>query len=556
MIKKGKGKKMRLSWKKFAAIALGSLMAISTAACGMKADDVESNTTSSAAEQAITINIESEPPTLSSLDCTDLVSMNVLRHTMEGLTVLDDKNSVQPGIAERWDVSKDGLTYTFHLRDAKWSNGDSVTANDFEFAWKKILDPDYGAMYAYLLYDIKGAADYNQGNAKAEDVAVKAVDEKTLEVTLRQETAYFDFLCAQASFLPINEKYYTSLESGDGNTYASEPDKLLYDGPFTIQEWNHESDMILVKNTDYYNADSIQLESARLMMVSNGSTAYDMYKTGDLDMVSFSTGDQIEKAKQDGNEVLTKSNGAIYYLEFNTENEVLKNANIRRALSYALNRQALVEQALKDASTPALLFTSPDITLNGKSYADQVNSPIKDNDVEGAKKALEEGLKELGLKELPTLSITIDDKDGNKTQAAVYQEFWKQNLGVTVEVNSMPYKSMLSKVQSGDFEMSITAWGPDYNDPSTFLEVFRSNTGMNDTKYASETYDKLLDEAKVEMDPDKRAAAYAKAEEQLLSDMPFAPLRFYNTSYLVSDKVEGLYRTSFQDINFIHASVK
>lgn len=523
-----------------------------TAAAG----GTEAGTTASAQTDTVHINIESEPPTLCSLDAYDLVSFNVLRGTLEGLTKLDANNEVIPGIAESWDVSDDGTVYTFHLRDAKWSDGSPVTAGDFAFAWKKILSPDYGAVYSYLFYDIKGAQEYNAGTGSEDDVAVEAVDDKTLKVTLNSKVPYFDFLVSQVSFLPIPETFYESLATDTGNTYGTEADALLYDGPFVIDSWNHENEIDLSKNPQYYDASDVGLDSVVLDMVDNNTTAYDMFHTGQLDVVSLNTGDLMTQAEKDGYTVQSKSNGATTYLQFNTEDDVLKNAHIRKALSLAVNRQQLISTVLKDDSTPALTFTNPDITFDGKSYTDYVTSPLKDGDAEDAKTELAEGLKELGLSECPTITITIDDRDSVKTEAAVYQQQWQQNLGIKVEVQSLPYKTKLSEVQAGNYQIAISGWGPDYNDPSTFLEVFRSGSGMNDTHYASEDYDAALDAAKELTDSEERAKAYAKAEEILLNDSPIAPAYFSNTAYLVSDRLQGLVRTSFQDFNYNACTIK
>lgn len=521
-----------------------------------QSDSSSVNSGGSTEASVVNMNIESEPPTLCSLDCYDVVSMNVLRHVMEGLTRLDDDNNVIPGIAEKWDVSEDELTYTFHLRDAKWSNGDPVTADDFVFGWQKMLDPEYGAVYSYLYYDIKGAKDYNTGTGSLEDVAIKAIDDKTLEVVLERPTPYFDFLCAQASFLPINQKFYESLDKDGSNLYGTEAENLLFNGPFVITRWDHDSKITVEKNADYYGADDIKLDTVNMEMVSDANTAYNMFVGGELDMVSLNTGDQIAQAEKDGYEVLTKSNGATYYFEFNLSDPTLANENIRKALAYAVDRKSLTENILKDSSTAALSFTNPDITANGSSFQAQVGDIIKDGDSEAAKAALAQGMKELGITELPKLTLTISDKDSDKTQAAAYQEYWKQNLGLEVEVLSMPYKSQLSAIKSGDYQICFTAWGPDYNDPSTFLDVFSSGSGMNDTGYASEEYDKLLVQAKAETDPAKRSELFVQAEQKLLEDMPIAPITFYNRAYLVSDHLKGLYRSSFQDIDFVNAYIQ
>lgn len=515
------------------------------------------STAPAAGGQTVRVNIETEPMTLNSIQAYDLVSFNVLRHVEEGLTKLDDNNEVIPGIAESWDVSDDKLTYTFHLRDAKWSNGEPVTADDFAFGWKQVLDGEVGAMFSYLMFDIKGAQSYNAGEAKEEDLGIKVIDEKTLEVTLERAIPYFTFLCSQVSFLPVNEAFYTEITAEGADLYGSDADKLLFNGAFVVDEWNHESNIVLSKNPDYYEASEVKLDEIHMSMVADSNTAYNMFVAGELDTVSLSTGDQMKQAELDGYEVLSKSNGATGYLEFNTRDAVLCNANIRKALTYSIDRQSLIDNVLKDASRPALSFTNPDIAANdGTSFQAQVGDILLDNNSEEAKAAFEQGMQELGLTEVPKITLTIDDKDTVRIKAAALQEFWRKNLGVEVEVESMPYKSQLEKIGSGDFQIGVVSWGPDYNDAMSFLDLYVSTSTMSEAGYASETYDSLINQAKNETDDKKRNDLMVEAEKVLMEDLPLAPIEFQYQAYAVAPKLKGLYRSSFQDIDLIHAYIQ
>lgn len=512
--------------------------------------------TEGAASQTVKINLTAEPPSLNSCMTYDVVSFNILRHVEEGLTKLDDKNQVVPGIAESWEVSEDQLTYTFHLRDAKWSNGEGVTAKDFVFAWQTVLANDTGAPFAYLMYDIKGAREYNAGSAGADALGVTAPDDKTLVVTLEHAIPYFPFLCSQVTFLPINESFYKSVVS-NGGTYASDLDYMLYNGPFTMTGWNHESNMVLTKNERYYDASKIKLNEIDFAMVSDDSTAYNMFATGQLDMVNLGTGDLIQQAENQGYEIQTKSNGATEYLEFNTKDSVLSNGNIRKALSYAIDRSTLVNNVLKDSSVPAFSFTNPDIAASdGTSFQKQVGDVVKDHNTAEAKAFWEQGLNELGLKEAPHLTLTIDDRDVVKLKAAVLQEFWKKDLGIEVEIISMPYKAKLGAVDSGDFQMDFSGWGPDYNDPMTFLDMFVTDSGMTQCGYSSAQYDELITQAKAELDRTKRNDLLIQAERLLLNDCPITPLTFANQAYVTSEKLKNSYRSSFQDLDLINAYIE
>lgn len=509
---------------------------------------------SPAGEQTVRVNIESEPMTLNSIQAYDLVSFNVLRHIEEGLTKLDDNNEVIPGIAESWDVSDDLLTYTFHLREAKWSNGQPVTADDFAFGWKTVLDGQVGAMFSYLMFDIKNAQAFNAGEAGEEELGIKVIDEKTLEVTLERPIPYFPFLCSQVSFLPVNQAFYEEVTAESADLYGSDGDKLLCNGAFVIEGWNHESDIQLKKNPDYYEASEVKLDNIQMSMVSDGSTAYNMFVAGELDTVSLNTGDQMKQAELDGYEVLSKSNGATGYLEFNTRDEVLCNENIRKALAYSIDRKSLIENVLKDASRPALSFTNPDISADdGSSFQAQVGDVVLDNDSEKAKELFNLGMEELGLSQAPKITLTIDDRDTVRLKAAAFQEFWRQNLGVEVEVESMPYKSKLEKIGSGDFQIGISSWGPDYNDAMSFLDLYVSTSTMSEAGYASQEYDSLIGQAKDETDRKKRNDLMVQAEKLLMEELPLAPVEFQYQAYAVSPRLKGLYRSSFQDMDLIHA---
>lgn len=525
-------------------------------AAGMIASMSGGAMTAQAEGQSVTINIESEPPSLNSLLASDLVSFNVLRHVEVGLTSLDDNNEVVPGIAESWETNEEQTVYTFHLRDASWSDGTAVTANDFAYAWKTLLTPDTAALYAYLLFPIQNAAAINAGEAEPDSLGVKVIDDKTLEVTLNEATTYFPFLCSQISYLPVNQAFYEGVLAAGGQ-YGDSPENLLYNGPFVMTSWNHESDIVLEKNEGYFAADEVQLDTVNCKMIANDSTAYNMFVGGELDMIDLGTGDQVALAQANGYEVLTKSNGAVEYLEFNTADPVLSNVNIRKALADSIDRGTLINTILKDSSTVALSFTNPDISdYDGACFKDKVGDIHEDNASDSAKESLAKGMEELGLTELPAVSITIDDRDSAKVKAAALQEYWKQNLGLEVEVLSMPYKSKLDAVNNKDFQICISAWGPDYNDPMTFLELFITDSGMSNSGWSSEAYDELIAQAKKELDPAKRSELLIEAEKMVLGEYSITPLDFQNQSYAVSQRLKGVFRSSFQDVDLIHAYVE
>lgn len=342
---------------------------------------------------SITFNIGTEPPDMDPQTTTDTVSFQLLGHTFEGLTRLDQEGKAMPGMAKDWEVSDDGLEWTFNLRDdAKWSDGKPVTAHDFEYAWKRALDPELASQYAYILYYIENAEEYYNGEASVDDVGVEAVDDTTLKVRLALPAPFFDTLVAFGTFMPLNEEYHKSV----GDKYASEADKMIYNGPFVMTTWDHDSKVVLKKNPDYWNADEIKLETIEGLMIKDANSALNEFLTGGLDIVGV-RGDQKEQVKKEGYELLHYADGSSWYFLFNLEDEVLANENIRKALTYSINRQAFVEKILQDDSKVGLGFVPPVMPGKSGSFREEVGDLFQDYDIKTAKKCLEKGIEELGL---------------------------------------------------------------------------------------------------------------------------------------------------------------
>lgn len=342
----------------------------------------------------VNINIGTEPPDMDPQTTTDTVSFQLIGHTFEGLTRLDKDGKAMPGIAKDWDISEDGLTWTFNLRDdAVWSNGDPVTAHDFEYAWKRALDPELASQYAFIVYDhIENGLEYYSGEAKEDEVGVKALDDTTLEVKLVNPAPYFDTLVAFGTFMPLNEKYHESV----GDKYAADADKMIYNGPFVMSTWDHDSKVVLEKNPDYWNADEIKLETINCAMIKDSNSALNKFLTGELDMVGI-PGTQREQVQKEGYELLHYADGSSWYFLFNLEDEILANANIRKALTNAIDRKTFVEKVVQNDSDVGLGFVPPVMPGKSGSYREEVGDLFKDNDIKAAKEYLEKGIEELGL---------------------------------------------------------------------------------------------------------------------------------------------------------------
>lgn len=534
--------------RKIVVVVLVLVLALSVFATGCKAAP------KLAEQQVLRMNLGTEPPQLNSSISTDTVSFNIERHTQEGLTRLDGNDKPVPGIAQKWTVSADGLTYTFTLRDAKWSDGSAITAADFEFAWKTLLNPETASEYAYFAYVLKGGMEYNSGTGTAADVGVTAVDAKTLKVTLAQPIAYFLDQCAFGVMLPIKQAYY---EQVGAEKYGAEAANLLYSGPFVIDSWVHEQTMVLKKNPNYWDASKVLLQEVQYDMITDTQASFTKFLAGDYDITGLGNSDYITQSEAAGFETKTFSDGASFYLEFNLKDKAMANIKIRQALCYALDRQSYINKIVKDKSKPALAFVNPEIkgATGTKSYREETGDFLKDNQTDVAKTLFAEGLAEIGESTV-SVSIISDDSDLAIQRASALAESLTKNLGIEIKVDSMPFKSRLEKMKNGEFQIVYAGWGPDYNDPMTFLDMFETGNGNNHTSYSSAEYDTLLASARKEMNNTKRYEIYKKMEKLLLTDMPIAPIFYRIRAYTTRPEVKGIFRSAFQDLNYVNAYIE
>ena len=504
-----------------------------------------------AEEGSVTINISTEPPKMFSTLVTDTVSGAILDHLSDGLVNLDADNKPVPAVAKDWTISEDTLVYTFNLRDDYvWTNGEKVTAHDFEYAFKTLLDPKTAAPYAYFGYDFKNAKEFAEGKAEWADVGVKAIDDVTFELTLAQPTAYILDKLAFVVFLPLNQKAHEEF----GDAYGTEADKIVTNGAFTMESWAHESEIVLKKSDTYAQKDTVNLEKIIMKMIGDTNTAMNSFKSHEIDMIGLN-GDQLAQMNTEGQPTLEYDDGSCWYFEYNLGNEVLANEKVRRALTIGLDTESFVKSIVKNNSSVATQFTPPAIAGNNGKFADEVGPQFKSNDIEAAKKLIDEAKVELGIKDME-LTLLIDDGDTAAKHAAYFQESWQSNLGITVNIEAVPFKSRIDKMQQGDFQIVMAGWGPDFNDPITFLDLFETGNGNNHTGYSNPAYDELLDKVRAETDKDARFAYLVEAEKLLMTDLPIGP--YYNRvrDYVVSDKLTGVVRTAFQDFNLVNASIK
>lgn len=513
--------------------------------------DAAATNAPAAAGGKITINLGSEPPRMNPILSTDSTSGNVQRHVFEGLTKLGKDGKPIPGVAEKWEKSTDGLKYTFTLRDAKWSDGSAITADDFKYSFLTLLKKDTAAEYAYLGYYIKGGEAFNTGKGKEEDVGVKVLDPKKLEITLEKPAPFLLDLLAFHAFMPVKKDFYEKQDGG--KKYGAEANQMLYNGPYTISSWKHEDNLVLTKNPNYWNAKEIKLDEVKMMMIKDSNTILNTFKAGEIDMVGL-TGDQVTLLKGEGKTPVNYYDGSTWYFEFNTADPLLKNLNIRKALAGAIDRNAFISGVLKNNSKPAYSFTNPVIFDDkGGSFAATVGAPfVKDNDPE-AKALFEKGLKELGLDKAPKVEMIGDDTDTARKNMQAFQEMWKKNLGLEVTLTNLPFQARLDRMTNKQFSIVMAGWSADYNDPISFLDLWETTNGNNHTNYSNPNYDKLVKAVQNEADAAKRMASLKELEKITMTDLPIAPIYFRARDYITNPKLKGVVRTFGQDIDLYWA---
>lgn len=511
------------------------------------------------AAKTISLNAGMEPTGLNTLTSTYSIEFSLFKHMYENLVTLDDDDNTVPGAAESWDYDEDTLTYTFHLRkDGVWTNGDPVTAKDFEFAWSQALNPDVASDYAYFLYFIKNAEKYFNGEVAWDEVGVKVVDDYTLEVTMEQPTPYALFLFSFGTLAPINQRFY---EAVGADLYSTEAQYFCTNGPFALTEWSHNDKIVMQKNDAWHGAADVEVEEIDWKIITDANAALSSFLAGDLDMVGLGTGELIKQAEAAGATIQSYTDGTSFYIYFNNNDQYLSNVNLRRALFNAIDEQKEIDTVWQNDNEPMTSFTAPGVSAtDGTSFAGKVGelyAPSRDQ--EKAKEYLATALSELGctVDELSAhLSIDCGDSATSIAEASFYQEQWRQVLGIEVTVNSMITKQGSQNRKTGNYVMSITGWGPDYNDPNTFLDLWVTDGGNNQTGFSNERYDELIDLAAKETDLEKRESYFIECEQIIADQLPIGPAFWRAPSYACSDKIKGgMHRSTFQDINAVYVKL-
>ena len=534
------------------ALLMAGTMMLGVVGCGGSSDTAgteasASDTASAGSSSDMNVMLETPIESLDPQQATDGTSFEVIADYTDGLMQMDADGQAVPAIAESYDLSDDGLTYTFHLRsDAKWSNGTPVTAADFVFAWQRAVDPAVASEYAYMLSDIgqvKNAAEIIAGKKDKSELGVTAVDDVTLQVELNVPVSYFLSLMYFPTFYPVNEEFFNSC----GDTFATSPETTLSNGAFVLDSYEPAATAFhLTKNADYYDAAKVQLSGLSYQVIQDSQQALMSYQTGALD-TTLVNGEQVDQVKDDP-EFMTVGAGYLWYVSPNMSAvPELANLNVRLAMTMAIDRDAITADVLKDGSAATYTAVPPEFAAgpDGSDFSgDQSKfSDVCRFDAAAAADYWAKGLEELGITEL-SLDMVVDADDAPQKVAQVLKEQWETTLpGLTVNLVVEPKKQRVQDMQEGNFQLGLTRWGPDYADPMTYLGMWTTDNSNNYGLWSNADYDAIIAECTTGdlcTDAEGRWARLYDAEQIVMDEAVIYPLYTQCNAEMLSSKVTGV----------------
>ena len=508
-------------------------------------------------------DVESIDPALNST----VDGANYILYAFENLLKIDKEGKVVPGLAEKYEISDDQLTWTFHLRDGlKWSDGSDFTAEDFVYSWQRMVDPNVAAPYAQTVLGMVEGYDEAIGKPDAEGnttidpdptkLKVEAPDDKTLIVHMAKPTPYFDKLAAFVSLSPVKKDVVEANPDG----WSIDPKTYISTGPFKLTEWKPGSYLMFEKNENYWDADSVKLDGIKCLLMEDQNAAFSAYESGDALMIKSIPTQEITTLKERADYHLDPNLGT-YYLDLNNTLDEFKDSRVREALSLALDRKYISEVITAGTYTPATGFVSEGVTdWDGSDWKDNITDTsvyINVDDYAGNLAKAKELLKEAGYENgvgLPEMVYSTNDASYHKKIAEYLQQAWGE-LGLKVEVNIVEWKSFTPQRRSGNYQIARDGWVMDYNDPSNILELALTGNGNNNAKYSNPEFDALMEKAATEKDPQTRFGYFHQAEDFIMKDTAMVPLLYYNDFYLQSDKVKDSWHSPDGFWHFEYADI-
>ncbi len=505
------------------------------------------------AKDHINVSIGPEPSTIDPGKNIDAYGAIYIQHMFEGLVKLDNKDRLVPGMAEKWDISNDGLIYTFYLKnDIKWSDGKEVTADDFAYAWKRVLAPETASLYVDRLYFIKNGEKYNKGEGNGDDVGIKVIDSKTIQVTLEKPTPFFLSLTILNPYFPVRKDMIDS----SGDAWTQDPTTYISNGAYVLTSWNHNSSIEMKKNDYYYDSKNVKINTISWKLPSDDTVALNAFETGELDFNGgFINTNELPRLKKEGKVLSTPALG-VSYIIFNMQREPFGNIKLRQALSLVLNRKDLAENILRDGSVPATGFIPFGLPSQNtdSDFRNDVGAKTfftEEDNLEEAKKLLAEaGYPDgKGLRELQYYSSKNSD---NQKIAEYVQNQWGK-IGVKIKINLLESKVFSEYRSQGKYDITKGSWGGDYYDPYTFLSAFLSTSANNYGRWKNSAYDSFVNLALLSSDKNAQISNSHKAENVLMTEQPIVPFIFLNQNALINPQLKGVYTNSLYMIKFTNA---
>lgn len=532
--------------KKLIAVLLVATFVVSSLAGCSTPNSAKKSDTSTSDEKVLRYALKAEPPTLDPQLANSIPSATVGFHICDGL-MRNNEGKIVPGAAESYEMSDDGLTYTFKLKDnLKWSDGEKITADQFVYGMQRLLDPATASEYAFIGMILKNAEKVNSGEVPVTDLGVKAIDDTTLEIQLEYPAGYFLSMLSMTQFCPTRQ----DLVEKYGKDFAADPDKNVYSGPFMVTDWAHGDRITLSKNPNYWDADNIKLDKVEIITVADANTQVAMYEEGELDFVEVPT----ELSANYADKTTSYYDGANDFVKLNMDgSSALSNKNLRLALNYAMNRADYVQLTtggIYDANTRYVL---PQVNGVKGDYGDEYPYeafPLK-GDAAKAKDYLTKAIAELGVASAADVNLELltGDTEQNKKEVEVIQAQLQDTLGIKITIKQVPYKQRLEMENKHEFQMVVSGWVPDYSDPYSYLELWTTDSTYNQISYSSAAYDGYMKSSQTLTDPKERLDALFNAEKTLCEDAAIMPLQLRKIEMMKSDKLEGM-NTYFVGYNY------
>ncbi|MEG0856896.1 MAG: peptide ABC transporter substrate-binding protein [Terrisporobacter sp.] len=533
--------------KKIAVLLASALVVSSVVGCS------STGGSSSSDGVVLNVNVGPEPETIDPAKNTAVDGATLINHAFEGLMKLDKDGKVVEGQAKEVKVSEDKKVYTFTLRDdAKWSDGEPVKADDFVYSWQRLVNPETASDYNYMIDMVVNAKDIMEKKKDPKELGIKAVDEKTVEVTLETATPYFLEVCAFPSTFPVRK----DIVDKDAESWSTKEDTYIGNGPYVLKTWEHQSKMVYEKNKNYYDVDKLGPDTINFVLMEDKNTMLSAFKNEEILFADDLPSEEIAAMKDKG--LYVEEQLGTYFLCLNVEKEGLKDVRVRKALALALDRDFIVDKVAQGGQIPADGFVGIGLTdADAKTkFHDNAEAwyDVKDykGNIEKAKALLKEAGYENG-KGLPTIELMCNP--GHEPIMEAVQNMWKENLGVNAKISSQDWNVFIDTRNKGDYQVARHGWLADYNDPISFIDMWVTDGGNNDAQWSNAEYDKLVSEVKSSTDQKERYAKMHEAEKILGEEMPIIPLYYYTDLYLKSDKLEGMYTSPLGYKYFMNAKI-